>query len=207
MRRDIMYHEGNVSGTSQLVGFSAKINDPSFDKYAKGAKRSSLIFSLILAVAAVIGFPVYGSITGEMQLPYSLLYGIGIGALFIVIAVAQNISQNLDVTWDGTIKNKISGQKRFYDRNTKRYRTFMEYKLIVEKTNGKLYTDVLRDSPISPVIYDYFNIGDRVRHHKGFYCYEKYDKSRDDSILCIACLDMNDIKEDWCARCKCALLK
>jgi len=63
-------------------------------------------------------------------------------------------------------------------------------------------TSLFRATP-----YDYYSKGYRVRHHRGFSCYEKYDKTRDARILCIACLTFNDIEKERCSRCGCALLK
>jgi hypothetical protein len=189
---------------SQLVGFSTKINDPSFLKYSKNTNRSSFIFLAILAIASIVGFPIYGIITGEMDLPYSLFYGIGLSALFAVFAIYQQIKIKLDTTWDGTIVDKQSSRKTSYNRNLKRYTSHTEHALVVKRTDGKVVRDVMTKSS---VVYDYYNIGDVVRHHKGFNAYEKYDKSGDYNILCIACLTINDIRNDWCSRCKCALLK
>ncbi len=59
----------------------------------------------------------------------------------------------------------------------------------------------------TPGPYSYYHIGDRVRHHKGFFFYEKYDKSKDSHIMCAACMTFNDIGLDTCTRCKCPLLK
>jgi hypothetical protein len=189
---------------SQLVGFSARINDPSFLKYSKSMSRWSFISLLILAIALIIGFPIYGGITGEIDPPYSLYYGIGLGAIFAAFALYQQIKIKLDTTWDGTIVNKESSRKTSYNRNMKRYTSYTEHVLLVKRTDGKVIRDVVAKSS---AVYDYYNIGDRVRHHKGFYAYEKYDKSGDYNILCIACLTINEIKNDWCSNCKCALLK
>ena len=56
-------------------------------------------------------------------------------------------------------------------------------------------------------LYNYFNIGDRVRHHAGLNSYEKYDKTGDAFIPCNACGTLCDISEYTCFRCKCPLLK
>ncbi len=56
-------------------------------------------------------------------------------------------------------------------------------------------------------LYNYYRIGDRVRHHAGLNSYEKYDKTRDSIIFCAACATLCDIGDDVCYRCKCPLLK
>ena len=70
--------------------------------------------------------------------------------------------------------------------------------------NGKKY-DITVDA--DDTRYNYYKIGDRVRHHKGLNTYEKQNKTGDTIIFCNACASLNDIKEDYCFRCKCPLLK
>lgn len=187
-----------------LVGFSSRIIDPAFQKYINDSGRWSYVFAFILAGAAAIGFPVYGRLSGTLDLPASLFYGLGLGALFVIIAFFQNWRRNRDTTWDGIVIEKKSQVKQGYNRNTQRSYVYTEYVLAVEREDGKIVRHVFRDNR---VLYDYLAEGDRVRHHKGLNFYEKYDKSRDAKILCVACLSMNDIRDDRCFRCDCPLLK
>ena len=55
--------------------------------------------------------------------------------------------------------------------------------------------------------YNYYKIGDKVRHHGGINTFEKYDKTGDTIIFCNACATLCDIDDDVCFRCKCPLLK
>lgn len=185
------------------IGFSSKINDPAFLKYKKKSAGWSFIFSFILAVIAIIGFPIYGNASGEIDWPESLYYGAGIGGMFIVIALLQTLKRGLDKTWDGVIEDKKTYTVREIDRDGPDHFHRM-YILKVRKDSGGLKKHKWRDIP-GP--YDYYNIGDRVRHHRGFYYYEKFDKSRDSVIMCASCLTMNDIHTQTCSRCKCPLLK
>ena len=57
------------------------------------------------------------------------------------------------------------------------------------------------------MLYNYFAIGDRVRHHAGLNSYEKYDKTGDAFIPCNACGTLCDMSDEICFRCKCPLLK
>ncbi|MPN17241.1 hypothetical protein SDC9_164592 [bioreactor metagenome] len=78
------------------------------------------------------------------------------------------------------------------------------YNVFIRSDSGKLHTiRVENDS----TVYNYYQMGDRVRHHPGLNSYEKYDKSKDDIIFCAACASLNDIGNDFCTRCKCPLLK
>lgn len=186
------------------LGFSPKINDPSFDKYRKESKSWSYIFSFIIAAIAVIAFPIYGKASGEIDWPFSLYYGFGIGGMFIIIAFFQSLKRNHDETWDGVVVDKNSYKKSEYDRSNDMHSNYIEYVFVVKRENGKKYKHKSKDEP---GLYHYYNIGDKVRHHKGFMYYEKYDKSGDKQIMCAACMSFNAIKDDFCVRCKRPLLK
>jgi len=41
-------------------------------------------------------------------------------------------------------------------------------------------------------VFNYFDIGDKVRHHKDFDGYEKYDKSKD-TIMLLHCMRCNSM--------------
>lgn len=187
-----------------LVGFSSRINHPAFSKYRRDSTRWALVFSIIIAVAAVIGFPIYGSVSGELEMPYSLYYGMGIGAMFIVIAVITSVSKVKDTTWDGIVVDKKIYEKQRYDKYSDMFTTYTVYEYKVKRDNRKVYSHRTENDD---TVYNYYNIGDRVRHHKGFGVYEKFDKSKDTFLLCTACASINNISEEVCHRCKCPLLK
>ncbi len=195
------YNQAPASAT--LIGYSPRINDPAFQKYQSSSKKYALIFGLGLFAIAVIGFPIYGQVSGEMELPYSLYYGLGIGGMFLAIAMIQNISKSRDTTWDGVVVDKKKYKKTRYDKDNDYTTTYIVYEYQVKRDNGKVYTHQTRDDA---TVYNYYNIGDRVRHHKGF-GYEKYDKSKDSFLFCTACASINELSNEYCFRCKCPLLK
>lgn len=69
--------------------YSDRINDPSFAAYLRKSNRWSLLFAFGLFVIAVIAFPIYGNMSGDIDWPASLFYGIGIGGMFLLIAIGQ----------------------------------------------------------------------------------------------------------------------
>lgn len=197
-------HPYSQKYNQMLIGFSPKINDPAFEKYKRNSALWSYSFAIILALIAIIGFTIYGNSSGEIEWPTSLFYGFGIGGMFIVIAILQNVRRSLDKTWDGILIDKNTYKQREYDDDSNHYSTHTYYNLVVEKQNGGKVKHRFKDLP---GIFNYYNIGDRLRHHRGFQYYEKYDKSQDSQIICTACLTMNPIQNDHCTRCKCPLLK
>lgn len=187
-----------------LVGFSPKINDPAFARYNKSSSKYAMVFGAVLAFIAMVGLPIYGSVSGEVKFPESLYYGMIIGGMFLLIALVQTLRKGTDSTWDGVVVDKRSARRTQNDDDSAISRHYTEYRFTVQRENGKKYKHTFRDQP---AMYNYYQEGDRVRHHKGSTYYEKYDKSRDSEILCAACLIMNPIGEQNCRLCKCPLLK
>jgi rubrerythrin len=187
---------------SNLLGFSSRINDPAFAKYIKNSNRYSAIFSIILAVAAVIGFYIAGEAGAEgMSNPGSLFIGLAIGGMFVVIALFQIRGRKRSATWDGTVEDKTVKKKTHHDEYS--VNEYLEYSVIVRSDHGKKHVIKTRSNDI----YNYYRVGDRVRYHAGLRSLEKYDKTGDKFIPCNACGTLCDISENTCFRCKCPLLK
>jgi len=191
----------------ELIGFSHRINDPAFTQYIKNTKRWSFLFASIIALAAIIGFSIYGETSTEMDNPEAFFIGLGIGGMFLVIALLQSIGRNRSTTWDGVVADKQTEnkrRKRHSGNNEYYWQQYTLFTVIIMKDNGKIYTKSAEDDD---TVYNYFQIGDKVRHHGGLNSIEKYDKSNDDIIFCNACASLNGIQDDYCFRCKCPLLK
>lgn len=190
-----------------LTGFSSRIQDPAFSRYISNTNRWSAIFSFILALAAVTGFYIYGESSREMNNPEALFIGLGIGTMFLVIAIFQIISRNKSKTWDGYVVDKKYEQKRrkvHSGQDDYYWQEYMLYSVLIKSDSGKIHSLSAEDDD---TVYNYYQIGDRVRHHAGLNSFEKYDKTRDTIIFCNACATLNNIHDDYCYRCKCPLLK
>ncbi len=189
------------------IGYSERIYDPAFARYLKHTNRWSAVFSLILAVAAVIGFTIYGEISREMENPQALFIGLGIGGMFLMIALFQILGRKRSKTWDGVVVDKTVKKKtrrRSIGNDDYEIDYYTEYAVIVRDERGKKYRMTAEDDQ---TVFDYFQVGDHVRHHAGLNSYEKYDKSQDSIIFCNACATLCQISDDVCFRCKCPLLK
>ncbi|NEW81542.1 MAG: hypothetical protein GZ094_04150 [Mariniphaga sp.] len=189
---------------NDLVGFSQKINHPALAKYVKDTNRWSGIFSLILAFAAVAGFFIAGETSSDMENPEALYIGLGIGSMFLLIAFFQIAGRNNSTTWDGKIVDKKIENKRRRSKDDESWIDYTRYTVCIRSDKGKIHTTTAEDDDTK---YNYYKIGDRVRHHKGLNTYEKENKSGDTIIFCNACASLNDINENFCFRCKCPLLK
>jgi len=186
------------------IGYSQKINDPAFAKYVKNSNSYSGYFSLGLAIVSVLGFFINGKVSDNMENPESLYIGLGIGSMFLLIAIFQIVGRNRGTTWDGTIIDKKTENKRRRSKYDESWINYTKYTVSVRADNGNTHTTSAEDDDTK---YNYYRVGDRVRHHKGLNTYEKEDKSGDTIIFCNACASLNDIKEDFCFRCNCPLLK
>lgn len=191
------------------IGYSERIHDPSFARYVENTNRWSAIFSIILAIAAIIGFYIYGETSREMENPQAMFIGLGIGGMFSLIALYSIITRKRCKTWDGVVVDKSVKQKNRRQStgsgdNDYYIHYYTEYTVIVRDERGRTHRMTAEDDT---TVFDYFQVGDRVRHHAGLNSYEKYDKSRDSIIFCNACGTLCDINDDVCPRCKCPLLK
>ncbi len=188
--------------TNQLVGYSDKINDPQIATVMKKINSSGMVFAFIFAVVAVVGFTVAGAVeVGDFELPSAFYMGLGFGGLLILIPFIQMARAKKDKTWDGVIVDKKVKQPSYSERQRGYYQT--QYWLHIRLDNGKN-----KIIPSTEELFNYYQIGEHVRHHAGTsHILEKYDKSYDTIIYCITCTSKNDINNDTCYRCKCPLLK
>lgn len=189
------------------VGYSERISDPAFARYVKNSNRWASIFSVILAVAAVVGFFIAGQMGVEgMGNPEALFIGMVIGGMFLLIGFFTVLGRKRSRTWDGVVADKkIRRRTRSVsDGDDARRVRYLEYKVTIRENGGKAHSITNKDND---TLYNYYKVGDRVRHHAGVNTFEKYDKSGDDIIFCSACSTLCDINDDYCPRCKCPLLK
>lgn len=202
-------NNGNINENQSMrnmIGFSSRINDPKFKKYIKDSNSWSAIFTIILAVIAVVGFTIAGEFhLDNLDNPESMYIGFGVGSMFIVIALFQIIGRKRSFTWDGTVVDKTIKEKtsRSSDEDNT-YEEYLLYEVIIRSEDGKKHIISAKDDD---TLYNYYKIGDKIRHHGGINSYEKYDKSQDSIIFCSACGTLCDINDDQCFRCKCPLLK
>lgn len=189
-----------------LIGYSDRINDPAFARYRRHSIAWSFIFASVLAVIVIVSFYIYGETSYEMDNPQALYIGLGIGGMFLSIALLQTISRMSDSTYDAVLVDKKIEKKKRRTKSGDDYyiEKYTLYTLTFKTDKGKIKTISVDDDDTQ---YNYYKIGDKVRHHKGLNSFEKYDKSGDSIIFCNACASLNDINDDKCYRCSCPLLK
>ena len=176
------------------MAYSDKINDPAFDRYLKNTSNYRLQFSLVLAFAATAGFFLYGHFGDEMDNPEALYIGLAIGGMFILIGLISALSVRPAQTWDGVVTGK----------KIRRTKGKLEYVVMISDGKKKIHEI---KSENDATLYDYYREGEKVRFHGRLHTFEKYDKSKDETIFCNACSFMNEIRDDFCRNCDCPLLK
>jgi len=129
--------------------------------------------------------------------------------MFLLIALFTIIGRKRSRTWDGiVVDKKITKKRKKRSRDGGSddyyYADYLEYLVLIRGDDGKNHRIIDEDDDTR---YNYYGIGDRVRHHGGLNSYEKYDKSGDSIIFCNACATLCNINDDYCFRCKCPLLK
>jgi len=198
---------GNVSALGAGgTGWSNNTGHPCFKKYYKNNQKYGLIWLIgisILVPAALL-------LSGEIKLDSEgIMVMTGAIAVFWITGLIFLFKNRGDKTaWDGIVEEKKIFQKTRSrkDREGKKYReSYTEYIVYIRRQNNDIFELNEEDS----AQYDYFNIGDYLHYHgdKWLHYIEKYDKSLDTTIFCASCRSICDIRDNYCERCGCILLK
>lgn len=202
------YQQNHQPVGSQIparVGFSERINDPALQKLVGKRNKSTLLAAVIASFIALAGSIIAGIYKEELAFPRSLLLGGLLSAFFLIFAFSQSVKSKKDTTWDGKVVDKLSKRKRIDSGEDSRRTYTTVYVLVVQRdSDGKIFK---HEFPTAAGHYNYYEIGDIVRHHKGFYLYEKYNKTYDNEVICISCTKLRNINDDFCKTCKVPLLK
>lgn len=186
------------------MAYSEKIRDYKFELFKHRSKNWKLLFSFAVAVAAMVGFYFYGETSSEMDNPEAFQIGLGLGLLFILTGFLTGRSKSYRKTWDGVVIDKVkkhTSKDIGYD-HIKAERII--YKVIIQADDGTSHEISSEDDD---TLYNYFEVGDKVRHHGKLNTYEKFDKSHDEIVFCNACGIRHKINEVNCRNCGCPLLK
>ncbi|AGA68389.1 hypothetical protein Desdi_0866 [Desulfitobacterium dichloroeliminans LMG P-21439] len=193
------------SGDTQrmnLIGFSDMCNSPEILEAAQKNRKSSIGCMWILVFVPLIGFPIAGLLMDDFPFGESAVIGVGIALVMLIINVFA-LRRAKQPMWEGIVTNKFSKEK--YEHKDDASKTYTEYTVTITTDAGRKKTIVEKDS--RRVMYDYLDVGDKVRFHPKFGTYEKYDKSKDRIIYCNVCSMMNPIHNDCCKRCNSLLFK
>lgn len=179
------------------VGYSDDTEDPTFKKFKSKNKKAGVIILFIISIIIAIVL--------LAQKAEPLLVGAVIVIIWIFDIIWFLVSSIPKKDWDGKVEKKRTYRKRVKstaDDDFDTYENVYEIKFRTNDGKKKKLKD-LRNSNR----YNYFHEGERVRFIGRLKNYEKYDKSRDDVILCAGCNLLRDAREDYCGKCGCKILK
>ncbi len=187
-----------------LVGWSDVANSPEMVETIKKNKRSAVGWTWVFTLLFPVGFLIAGLLSDEVPLNEALIIGIGLGLLILAINLWRIAGMKKPV-WDGVVMKKVEKKRYKRDNDDGSSQSYMEYIVLIRTERGKKKRIVERQR--DRAMYDYLDVGDRVRYHPALETYEKYDKSKDQVIYCNVCRLRNSIRNDRCDRCKNLLLK
>lgn len=192
-----------------LVGWSMHYKDPEIMAVVKKKNKAVVSYAWALVLVFPIGFLIAGLFIKTIPLAVALIIGVVLGLLMVVINLLY-LKTRRNQIWEGVITEKYQREKNEDDDskddsdNDDSDSDDTDYVLVVEKTNGQKHAMIYHNRR---EMYDYFQIGDRVRYYVGLSTYEKYDKSGDRIIYCNVCSAENPISNDRCEGCNNLLFK
>ena len=187
-----------------LVGWSDVANSPEMVETIKKNRRSAMGWTWVFTLLFPVGFLIAGLLSDEVPLNEALIIGIGLGLLILAINLWRIAGMKKPV-WDGVVMKKVEKKRYKRDNDDGSSQSYMEYIVLIRTERGKKKRIVERQRGRD--MYDYLDVGDRVRYHPALETYEKYDKSKDQVIYCNVCRLRNSIRNDRCERCNNLLFK
>lgn len=183
-----------------LVGFSARIADPAYEKIRRQTMIAAGVWTGALMVLAVGWFTVAGANGWDnLENPAAIGYGFVVAGVFLAFGGGWMLKHGRSPGWEGVVVEKWVEEKR---RN-RGDAAYLVYVAAVRTDAGR--TKKIREN--TPLWFDYVRVGDRVRKHARLDGFEKYDKRGDSVIICAACRTVCDLARDTCPRCHVPLLK
>ena len=190
------------------MGYSPVIRSKAY----RISKKIRWIFLWAAILSGIIGL--YFLVQLEFNLrdiPRPYLIQILIVAGIMLVSITAAVLKTLGETrhgraWEATVVGKHAEWREVYEYDTVAQRKIKEKKIFllldVVMRNGKQQALVCDEG-----MHQYYQEGDRIKRHRGYDFWEKYDKTRDSEIICINCGKFTPIRKEKCGFCKLPLLK
>lgn len=190
-------------------GFADLLQYPELTQFLKKSRKIGKFAVIIMSVAPFTGFMLYASITGDMDINEAIMVGTIVSAIFMFFSISFAIKEkSRQGTWTGSIidlKREKIYEKVTQFNEVRNVRVQHNIMTICREDRSK---PVVRDFGGSEDIFNYYKVGDRVRHIAGAFHLEKYDKTGDEEVICVMCGGLYDIEQDAkCILCRLPLLK
>ena len=174
------------------IGYSHRTDNPIFANNKRKYRRVTLIITPCIVVMIALLMMAFG-----VRPVIALIIGL---ILIVIIMPFALLSFRTKKSWEGTVTDKKCSPWHRDKRQEK-------YKIYFETKEGKRKVQKWN---MHPAIYDYLEIGDRIRYDGeigGSFAYEKYDKSNDDNVICVSCGYLQDARQNYCTACGSPILK
>ena len=191
----------------QRMGYSDKITDPAY-QVQDTPKDSKQTLKYLLFVVPLLVFVILWYAKIITTWVFVLLFAVA--AIAALPPILKERREAEDKTYDGELASIVrrepvaAADLRKVDPKVQKKMVF--YTIRIKDEGGKVHTYECTGN-IFEDYSDYYTDGERVRHHRGFSLPEKYDKTGNETIACIACGRMNSMDSRRCADCGVVLLK
>ena len=184
------------------AGYSRLVDSEEVQKALKKNKRIGNIAVFVFVLLPLIGFLIYGAVSDQMEFGKAAVYGLIVSAIFAFVALIVAIRRRLDQPFEGVVTDKKKTVS-FSDTSNSGTKTRKKYVVRFECDNGKR-----RKKSVSIPVYEYLQVGDRVRYLPQFpQPFEKYDKRPDGNVMCMFCGRRSPLSETQCPYCHNLLIK
>lgn len=185
---------------SGSAGYSRLVDSDEVRRALKKNARISNLVSIVFVFLPFLGFLIYGAVSDKMDFGKAAVYGLIVSAIFAVISLFVALKRKLTKPFEGTVVDK---KKSFRMARNNGAAPRTKYTVRIDCEDGKR-----RKKEVSIPVYEYLEVGDRVRYLPRFpQPFEKYDKRADGEVLCMFCSRRNPLSETTCSFCHKPLIK
>lgn len=193
----------------ERIGFANLKDYPELTRHLKKSKKIGKVAAIIMSVAPFVGFVLYSGITGDMEMEEALMVGAGVSAIFMIFSISFALKEkSRQVSWEGTvIDKKIEKRREKVTEYDETRMVMVEHRIMtIRRDNGGKLEKA--DFGGNEPLFNYYKVGDRLRHIPGAFHFDKYDKTGDDEVICVMCGGLYDREQDTrCQLCRLPLLK
>ena len=193
---------GAAAYASGPAGYSRLVDS---DEVVRALKKNNRIGSIAVAVFVMlpfIGFLIYGAVSDKLDVGKAAVYGLIFSAVFALVSLIVAVKRKLAKPFEGVVADK-KRIRRAASANSRSGRSRTKYVVRFECDDGKR-----RKKEVNIPVYEYLEIGDRVRCLPKFpQPFEKYNKQADGFVLCMFCSKKNPLTETNCSFCHKPLIK
>lgn len=195
--------------TMERKGFADLGDYPELTRHLKKSRKIGKVAAVVMSIAPLIGFVLYAGLTGEMEMEEAMLVGSGVSGIFMIFSISFALKEkSRQSSWEGTvIDKKIEKRREKVTEYDETRMVMVAHQIMTIQREGGSKPEK-QDFGGNEPVFNYYKVGDRVRHIPGTFHFEKYNKTGDDEVICVMCGGLYDMQQDTrCSLCRLPLLK